>query len=150
MKMSGRRNNRSNNNGIDLAATLVAVFQGLMDNHNQQHDNDHSRVIEQFHRYRPTTFNGRDGPVAMEEWITTIEWIFELLRCTDVEKILCATFLLKEDAGQWWDAYCRTKTEEERNNMTWADFKDAITHKYLAQSYLDENEEVDEAMGDMD
>ncbi|KAL6513767.1 hypothetical protein OROMI_034542 [Orobanche minor] len=90
--MSGRRKNCNNNNGVDHAATLVVAFQGLMDNHNQQHANDHSRVIEQFCRYRSTTFNGRDGPVAMEEWIATIEWIFEFLGCTDEQKILCATF----------------------------------------------------------
>ena len=59
-----------------------------------------------------------------------------IMTVTEEEKVLCATFMLKGDAHQWWGAtegYLLTKHAQ----LTWAIFKEAFFEKYFPQSFRD-------------
>lgn len=68
----------------------------------QANANNTSMVVEQFHRYKPPTFNGRATPLAAEEWLRALERIFKYIACLDTRKVSCAVFQLTEDADHWW------------------------------------------------
>ena len=59
-------------------------------------------VVEQFRRFSPPKFRGKESPEATEEWVEEMERIFGHLECTESQKVSCATFQLIEDAGHWW------------------------------------------------
>ncbi|KAL3644275.1 hypothetical protein CASFOL_012207 [Castilleja foliolosa] len=119
--------------------TFAYFLQNLQDNGGGSGSRN-GRVAEQFRQYRPPSFNGRDGPAAVEEWFRALERIFRVIECEDAQKITCATYQLVEDAGHWWEGVLRNQTEAEKLNFTWEGFKTAIMDKYFPQSYADQKE----------
>ncbi|XP_022866777.1 uncharacterized protein LOC111386549 [Olea europaea var. sylvestris] len=83
-------------------------------------------VVEQFRRYKPSTFDGNSEPLVVEEWIRGLERIFRHIACTDAQKILCAEFMLIGAAGHWWESVSRTRTKEQQCSLTWEQFKDEL------------------------
>ncbi|KAL3640985.1 hypothetical protein CASFOL_015953 [Castilleja foliolosa] len=121
--------------------TFADFLQNLQDNGFRNGlSNKNGRVAEQFRQYHPPSFNGRDGPAAVEEWFRALERIFRVIECEDAQKITCATYQLVEDAGHWWEGVLRNQTEAEKMCFTWEDFKTAIMDKYFPQSYADQKE----------
>ena len=51
-----------------------------------------------FRQMSPPEFEGSTDPLEAEEWMSTIQTIFEFIKLTDREKILCASFAMKKDA----------------------------------------------------
>lgn len=84
----------------------------------QTNSNTTSSVVEQFHRYKPPTFNRMADHLIAEEWIRGLERIFNHLSCTDVQKVLCAEFMLVDAAGHWWEFVSRTRTKAQQRNLT--------------------------------
>ncbi|GFY97645.1 hypothetical protein Acr_12g0001860 [Actinidia rufa] len=50
-------------------------------------------TIKQFQKLRPPAFYGTPYPMAAESWLLGIERVFEVLPCTDEQKVIFATFL---------------------------------------------------------
>lgn len=76
----------------------------------------------------PTKFHGESDPAVAEEWISSLEAIFEFMDIEDAEKIRCATFMLKRDARKWWEA---AKQGKDLRTLTWNQFKDVFYEKYF-------------------
>ncbi|KAI3472595.1 hypothetical protein Pfo_030078, partial [Paulownia fortunei] len=55
-------------------------------------------VYEKFRKMEPVDFNGGSDPMVAEEWVKSLDTIFDYMRIDDAEKVLCAIFLLKKDA----------------------------------------------------
>lgn len=64
----------------------------------------------------PTEFNGDSDLAFAEEWINTLEVIFEFMAIEDAENIRCATFMLKREARKWWEV---AKQGKDLRTMTW-------------------------------
>ncbi|GFS42569.1 hypothetical protein Acr_00g0080620 [Actinidia rufa] len=59
-------------------------------------------TIKQFQQLRPPTFYGMPDPMAAESWLLGIERVFEVLPCTDEQKVVFATFMFEGAALIWW------------------------------------------------
>ncbi|GFY95688.1 hypothetical protein Acr_10g0010730 [Actinidia rufa] len=59
-------------------------------------------TIKQFQQLRPPTFYGTPDPMAAESWLLGIERVFEVLPCTDEQKVVFATFMFEGAALIWW------------------------------------------------
>ncbi|XP_022845338.1 uncharacterized protein LOC111368340 [Olea europaea var. sylvestris] len=94
-------------------------------------------VVEQFRRYKPSTFDGNFEPLVVEEWIRGLKRIFRHIACTDAQKVLCAEFMLIGAAGHWWESVSRTRTEEQQRNLTWEQLEDEVMAKYFPQALRD-------------
>ncbi|KAF3449868.1 hypothetical protein FNV43_RR05947 [Rhamnella rubrinervis] len=55
-------------------------------------------VVERFRRQRPPTFSGSTNPIQVDNWIREIEMAFELMTCSETQKVICATHLLRDSA----------------------------------------------------
>ncbi|XP_073014543.1 uncharacterized protein [Primulina eburnea] len=42
--------------------------------------------------------------MVAEEWIKSIEVIFDFMELQDADRVMCATFLLSGDARLWWES----------------------------------------------
>jgi len=59
-------------------------------------------TVEDFLCHKPTEFTGKSSPDEADAWLRKCEKIFKVMNCEDEPKLLCATYLLNEDAEYWW------------------------------------------------
>ncbi|XP_022874170.1 uncharacterized protein LOC111392996 [Olea europaea var. sylvestris] len=99
-----------------------------------------SSIVEEFRRFKPSSFDGKGDPFAAEEWLRRLEGIFEHMNCNDAQNVSCAKFMLTNDAGHWWDSETCTKIAEQLCNLTWDQFKESLIGKYFPQPLRDQKE----------
>ncbi|XP_028077389.1 uncharacterized protein LOC114279363 [Camellia sinensis] len=75
----------SSNARIDRLERMVEALTGL-----------------KYKKLKPPEFAGGIEPLKAEAWVLETEKIFEVFPCTDVYKVLLATFTLTEEARRWW------------------------------------------------
>jgi len=97
-------------------------------------------TIEQFRKMGPPSFLGNPDPTEAETWIMQMEKIFDMVGCTEVQKVYFASFKLKGEAEQWWRSTKKTLPLEEDEILTWTIFLDAFYEKYFPKSVWDEKE----------
>ena len=79
-------------------------------------------------------FSGCIDPTKAEEWIATLEKIFEVLQCTEREKARLAIYRLVGEANLWWEEIKGRKTLEEVQAVDWEAFKEMFMSKYFPQA----------------
>ncbi|KAK4563696.1 hypothetical protein RGQ29_006014 [Quercus rubra] len=97
-------------------------------------------TIEQFRKLGPPSFLGNPDPTEAESWIMQMEKIFDVIGCTEVQKVSFASFMLKGEAEHWWRSTKKTVPLEEDEILTWTVFLDAFYEKYFPESVRDEKE----------
>ncbi|KAL4643006.1 hypothetical protein ACB092_02G061200 [Castanea dentata] len=97
-------------------------------------------TIEQFRKLGPPSFLGNPDPTEAESWIMQMEKIFDVIGCTEVQKVSFASFMLKGEAEHWWRSTKKTLPLEEDEILTWSIFLEAFYEKYFPESVRDEKE----------
>ncbi|XP_030948929.1 uncharacterized protein LOC115972826 [Quercus lobata] len=97
-------------------------------------------TIEQFRKMGPPSFLGNPDPIEAETWIMQMEKIFDVVGCTEVQKVSFASFMLKGEAEHWWRSTKKTLPLEKDEILTWTIFLDAFYEKYFPESIRDEKE----------
>ena len=69
-----------------------------------------------------------------------MEKFFDVIGCTEVQKVSFASFMLKGEAEYWWRSTKKTVPLEEDEILTWTVFLDAFYEKYFLESVRDEKE----------
>ncbi|XP_057965479.1 uncharacterized protein LOC131156045 [Malania oleifera] len=101
---------------------------------------DHSTAelgdsYEKFTHLKPPTFARSTNPILAKNWIREIEKILVVLRCTEEQKVLYATFKLTGEGERWWEAIKLLK--EQRLvpvAMTWSHFREVFFDRYFLAS----------------
>ena len=78
-----------------MPPTLPPV-QVMLDN------NDIINLTQKFKKMKPPTFLGGLAPLTTETWLLEMETLFEVFPCTETQKVLLATYTLKDEARRWW------------------------------------------------
>ncbi|KAI7997508.1 hypothetical protein LOK49_LG10G00043 [Camellia lanceoleosa] len=68
----------------------------------QMNNDDIITLTQKYKKPKPSEFAGGIEPLKAEAWVLETEKIFEVFPCTDVYKVLLATFTLTEEARRWW------------------------------------------------
>ncbi|MCI53860.1 hypothetical protein A2U01_0075107, partial [Trifolium medium] len=50
----------------------------------------------------PKLFTGGYNPEGAVKWVEEVEIIFEVMGCAEENKIALGTYVLREEASQWW------------------------------------------------
>ncbi|XP_028108366.1 uncharacterized protein LOC114307166 [Camellia sinensis] len=70
-----------------------------------QHEPDNNDIInltQKFMKMKLTTFLGGIEPLKGETWLLEMEKLFEMFPCSEIQKVLLATYTLKDEAWRWW------------------------------------------------
>ena len=59
------------------------------------------QLMEKFRRLNPPVFKGEGRPTEVETWIREMEKIFQVIQCTNEEKVSLATYMLQARADVW-------------------------------------------------
>ncbi|MCI80521.1 putative Ty3/Gypsy polyprotein/retrotransposon, partial [Trifolium medium] len=63
---------------------------------------DDEKRLERFMRHKPTIFTRGYDPDGAIKWIEEVEIIFEAMGCFEVSKTTLGTYVLREEANNWW------------------------------------------------
>ncbi|CAL5325583.1 unnamed protein product [Camellia sinensis] len=96
-------------------------------------NNDIINMTQKFIKMKPPTFLGDIEPLKAETWLVEIEKLFEVFPCSEVQKVLLATYTLKNEARRWW-----LLVRDGNENMTWAHFNTIFYDKYFPQCFRDQ------------
>lgn len=138
-RASGEGTSHDNENVIDKLVSLVDRQSQYLEEYRTRETHGGDRrsgaselSCERFNRLHPPTFNGQlADPAVAEEWIRKIEDLFEYAKIEGRDRIICATFMLENDARFWWDTI---KASRDVREMTWNDFKEVFNNKYFSQT----------------
>ena len=66
-------------------------------------------LYARFGKMKPAEFTGSTDPLEAEEWINSLEMIFEFMRLSDQERVTCVSYMLKKGARHWWSTVKMTR-----------------------------------------
>ena len=89
------------------------------------------QLMEKFRRLNPPVFKGDGRPVEVEGWIREMEKTFQVIQCTDEEKVNLATYMLQDRADIWWQATKRN-IFADRVNIRWEEFVREFQQKFFS------------------
>src|SRR5215468_7247422 len=92
-------------------------------------------AIEKIRKYGAKEFSAKTGDdsAVAEYWLEGTVRALGQLRCTDAEKVECATSLLIEEAYTWWATVEQRVQLEER---TWEFFEREFKNRFITEAYL--------------
>ncbi|XP_056171801.1 uncharacterized protein LOC130139261 [Syzygium oleosum] len=73
------------------------------------------------------------NPEAAPRWVEELEKAFEVLGCTDNEKVTLAVYQLHDNANDWWKATW-ARVFPEGTAQTWVAFTESFYGKYFSES----------------
>ncbi|XP_058783883.1 uncharacterized protein LOC131658628 [Vicia villosa] len=86
-----------------------------------------------FIRMNPPEFHGGLDPIKAHEWVASVEGIFEIVHCSEANKVVFASHLLKGPAMRWWKSASALMTIQEVPKE-WDNFKTTFMEKYFPSS----------------
>ncbi|XP_056162535.1 uncharacterized protein LOC130136287 [Syzygium oleosum] len=144
----GRQTEERNATIAAAAEAAVAAANGANGNNgnNGNHGNDGhpaqgqvqanrpmSKLVEQFLKLKPPRFDGRGDTKTAPRWVEELEKAFEVLGCTEEEKVTLAIYKLQENASDWWRA-TKGQVFPAGTAPTWTIFTETFNGKYFSKS----------------
>ncbi|XP_043698650.1 uncharacterized protein LOC122649528 [Telopea speciosissima] len=94
-------------------------------------ETEDKHVLKDFKKLHLVAFKGTNvDPAVATQWISDLEKVYEVIRCTNAQKVMCATFMLQGEADQWW-RMTKPILEVGDRQITWDGFKAAFDDKYF-------------------
>ena len=82
--------------------------------------------IERARKLGTKPYDGSGNPERALSWIEANEEIFQMMGCTEEQRVSYSAFLLKDCAKDWWKAHQRAHPE----GVIWAEFKREFTERF--------------------
>ncbi|KAL3740395.1 hypothetical protein ACJRO7_021644 [Eucalyptus globulus] len=117
---------QAHNQAAAAVAAQVEVPQGNVVANRPIH-----KLVEHFLKLQPPKFTGTGDPEAMTHWIEEMEKAFELLKCSEEEKVTLAVYQLQGVASTWWRA-TGGEVFPEAVAPVWNAFVRAFRDKYFS------------------
>jgi len=85
------------------------------------------------HNFR--SFEGIEGPSVAEAWLTDIEVLFDILGCTNEQRVRYIELKLTGEAGRWWTSKKVLLTEPPNETViTWNLFKIEYNRRFFPRA----------------
>ena len=95
----------------------------------------HVNTVERVRSLGVKSFNGSGDPPEAESWLIKLERIFDVMRCSEEDRLSFATFLLEDRAYHWWQIVERRY--QGHAALTWAIFRKEFYEHYFPAVYQD-------------
>ncbi|XP_050920554.1 uncharacterized protein LOC127138206 [Lathyrus oleraceus] len=87
----------------------------------------------------PLEFHGGLNPVKVEEWITSMERIFQIVHCSEENKVVFVSHMMKGPTVRWWES-ASTLITNQGVLEDWEHFKTIFMDKYFPSSLRTQKE----------
>ena len=89
--------------------------------------------IERGRKLGARNYDGLGELEKASSWLEGNERVYQVMKCTDEQMVTFSAFLLRDRALEWWRAVQRRCLE----GVSWAQFKEEFTDKFVPASYRD-------------
>ena len=89
--------------------------------------------IERGRKLGARNYGGLGDPGKASSWLEGNERVYQVMQCIDEQMVTFSAFLLRDRALEWWRAVQRRCPE----GVSWAQFKEEFTDKFVPASYRD-------------
>ena len=89
--------------------------------------------LERGRKLGAQNYDGLGNPKKASPWLEGNERVYQVMQCTYEQMVTFSIFLLWERALEWWRAVQRRCPE----GVSWAQFKEEFTDKFVPASYRD-------------
>ena len=89
--------------------------------------------IERGRKLGARNYDGLGDPEKASSWLEGNERVYQVMQCTEEQMVTFSAFLLRDRALEWWRAVPRRCLE----GVSWAQFKEEFTDKFVPASYRD-------------
>ncbi|XP_073122217.1 uncharacterized protein [Henckelia pumila] len=86
---------------------------------------------EQIQGIGATRVQRRINPIVAEEWVKSLEVIFDYMQLNDANRVKCAIFMFRDDSRVWWQG---ARSAVNLATLTWNGFMDVFYAKYFTIS----------------
>ncbi|XP_057250690.1 uncharacterized protein LOC130591400 [Beta vulgaris subsp. vulgaris] len=88
--------------------------------------------------YNPKTYDGKPNPVEFEDWVRSMDKLFDAINCPEKWKVGFAVYYSVGQADLWWETM-----KERRNNedFGWTQLKDLMRAKVYPSALKRQKEE---------
>jgi len=86
-----------------------------------------NKFFDRVAKRNPKTYDGKEDPVVLEEWIRQQEKIFDAVKIPDNKPVIIGVFYLSGQANIWWGT---VKTTFQSPEATWSKFNKAPRAKF--------------------
>ena len=91
------------------------------------------RSIERVQKLGTKPYDGSGDSEAAWLWLDRVNKVYGVMCCTDEQRVLFSSFLMKDKAKDWWDAVERRYPD----GITWDQFQQEFTDMFFPQSHKD-------------
>ncbi|GAU49783.1 hypothetical protein TSUD_369070 [Trifolium subterraneum] len=91
---------------------------------------DGEKRLDMFLKHKPSFFVGGFNPDEAVKWVEEVEIIFDAMECANENKLALGTYVLREEANQWWKN-AKVRLGDRGVVMTWEMFKREFFKKYF-------------------
>ncbi|GAU50683.1 hypothetical protein TSUD_410390 [Trifolium subterraneum] len=91
---------------------------------------DGEKRLDKFLKHKPSFFVGGFNPDGAVKWVEEVEIIFDAMECANENKLALGTYVLREEANQWWKN-AKLRLGDGGVVITWEMFKREFFNKYF-------------------
>ncbi|GAU48050.1 hypothetical protein TSUD_404850 [Trifolium subterraneum] len=125
MKSSTMTSARAN---AQIAESLATLTHLLVRGDDPARDGE--KRLDRFLKHKPSFFVGGFNPVGAVKWVEEVEIIFDAMECANENKLALGTYMLREEANQWWKN-AKLRIGNGGVAITWEMFKREFFNKYF-------------------
>ena len=81
-------------------------------------------LVERAQKVGAQDFHGTLDPSVVDDWFQRMEGVFEMIQCSDGEKLKVATFMLGGGARDWWKSI--RARQPKGTELTWRISKESF------------------------
>ncbi|KAF7152677.1 hypothetical protein RHSIM_Rhsim01G0132500 [Rhododendron simsii] len=97
---------------------------------------DKGNTFDRFLKTNPPPFMGTDKPSDAEAWLLQMEKIFDVLGCSEAQKVSFGAYKLQGGAEHWWRS-AKQHYKDKQDELVWRNFKKDFEEKYIPPAVKD-------------
>ncbi|XP_074277131.1 uncharacterized protein LOC141600780 [Silene latifolia] len=145
-KKFGNKMSNPNNSEVDQSIsdnhsdiiTLAPLVSEAIRNNKINNEEDSIQYFKKMGNCNPKTYDGKLDPVELENWIRSLDKLFDAIQCPEKWRVEFTVYYLVGQADLWWETVKERKNEE---GFDWTQFKKLMRSKFYPPSLRKEKEE---------
>jgi len=112
----------------ELMAKIIAEVTKKLRGLGSRKDEQENKLFDIVVKWNPRTYDGKEDPVLLEEWVRKMKKIFGILEVLDNRRVNIGAFYLTRYANIWWGM---VKPTFQNSETTWSKFNEALCIAFI-------------------